>query len=170
MLQELGEFNPKEDEIGLYLTIFERQLKFLNIPESKWIPYLISSFPIEIAQLIAREDEEDSQDYRKIKELLFKRYRLTADRFRQLFSQHKKSPDTTWRDFYFEIASYFEGWIPELNIKDFELLKSLIVSDQIKKKTPPDLKEHFIDSWAEWNQPLELVEKLDAYENISHGL
>ncbi|GBN57850.1 hypothetical protein AVEN_30141-1 [Araneus ventricosus] len=28
-------FNPKEDEIGLYLTIFERQLKFLNIPESK---------------------------------------------------------------------------------------------------------------------------------------
>ncbi|GBN57851.1 hypothetical protein AVEN_30142-1 [Araneus ventricosus] len=102
--------------------------------------------------------------------MLLKRYRLTADRFRQLFSQHKKSPDTTWRDFYFEIASYFEGWIPELNIKDFEQLKSLIVSDQIKKKTPPDLKEHLIDSWAEWNQPLELVEKLDAYENIRHGL
>ncbi|GBM20388.1 hypothetical protein AVEN_222096-1 [Araneus ventricosus] len=35
-------------------------------------------------------------------------------------------------------------------------------SEQIKKKAPPDLKE--------WNQPLELVEKLDAYENIRHGL
>ncbi|GBM18874.1 hypothetical protein AVEN_20866-1 [Araneus ventricosus] len=112
-------FNPKEDEIGLYLTIFERQLKFLNIPESKWIPYLISSLPTEIAQLIAREDEEDSQDYRKVKEMLLKRYRLTADRFRQLFSHHKKSPDTTWRDFYFETASYFDGWITEINIKDF---------------------------------------------------
>ncbi|GFV14522.1 hypothetical protein TNCV_54981 [Trichonephila clavipes] len=26
-------FNSKEDEMGLYLTIFERQAKFLNIPE-----------------------------------------------------------------------------------------------------------------------------------------
>ncbi|GBM20389.1 hypothetical protein AVEN_222097-1 [Araneus ventricosus] len=49
-------FNPKEDEIRLYLTIFERQLKFLNIPETKWITYLISSLPTEIAQFIARED------------------------------------------------------------------------------------------------------------------
>ncbi|KAF8784452.1 Transposon Ty3-I Gag-Pol polyprotein like [Argiope bruennichi] len=117
-------FNPKEDEIEFYLTIFERQLKFLSIPESEWIPYLISSLATEIAQLIARKDEEDSQDYRKVKEVLLKRYKLIADRFRQLFSQHKKRPDTTWKDFYFEIASYFEGWITELNIKDFEQLKS----------------------------------------------
>ncbi|KAF8771446.1 hypothetical protein HNY73_018869 [Argiope bruennichi] len=102
-------FNPKENEIGLYLTIFEHQLKFLSIPESEWIPYLISSLPTEIVQLIAREDKKDSQDYRKVKEMLLKRYRLTADRFRQLFSQHKKSSNTTWRDFCFEIASYFEG-------------------------------------------------------------
>ncbi|KFM81048.1 hypothetical protein X975_04546, partial [Stegodyphus mimosarum] len=27
----LPKFNPKEDEIGLYLTMFERQLKFVNI-------------------------------------------------------------------------------------------------------------------------------------------
>ncbi|GFV41375.1 hypothetical protein TNCV_1302351 [Trichonephila clavipes] len=27
-------FNSKEDEMGLYLTIFERQAKFLNIPEN----------------------------------------------------------------------------------------------------------------------------------------
>ncbi|KAF8790278.1 Transposon Tf2-9 polyprotein like [Argiope bruennichi] len=100
--------------------------------------------------------------------MLLKRYRSTEDHFRQLFSQYKKSPHTTWRDFYFEIAS-FEGWITELNIKDFEQLKSLIISDQIKKKTPLDHKEHFIDSWAEWNQPSELAEKLDSYENNRQG-
>ncbi|KAF8789940.1 hypothetical protein HNY73_005035 [Argiope bruennichi] len=91
-------FNTKDDEIGLYLTIFEGQLKFLSIPESKRILYLISSLPTEIAQLIAKEDEEDSQDYRKVKGMLLKRYRLTADSFRQLFLQHKKSLDTTWRE------------------------------------------------------------------------
>ncbi|KAF8781576.1 Gypsy retrotransposon integrase-like protein 1 [Argiope bruennichi] len=66
-------FNPKADEIGLYLTIFERQLNFLSIPELEWIPYLISSLPTEIAQLIARDDEEDSQDYL---EEVFLRYAL----------------------------------------------------------------------------------------------
>ncbi|GBM08854.1 Retrovirus-related Pol polyprotein from transposon 297 [Araneus ventricosus] len=33
------------------------------------------SLQTEITQLIAREDEEDSQDYRKVKEILLKRYR-----------------------------------------------------------------------------------------------
>ncbi|KAF8763666.1 ALK tyrosine kinase receptor like protein [Argiope bruennichi] len=37
------------------------------------------------------------------------------------------------------------------------------------KNTPPDLKEHFIDSWAEWNQPLELAEKLNSYKNNRQG-
>ncbi|GBN71540.1 hypothetical protein AVEN_126348-1 [Araneus ventricosus] len=128
-------FNPKEDEIGLYLTIFERQLKFLNIPESKWIPYLTSLLPTEIPQLITREDEGNSQDYRKVKEMLLKRYRLTADVSDSYFRNQDKRKHNLEGFFYFEIASYFEGWITELNIKDFEQLKSLIISDQIKKKS-----------------------------------
>ncbi|KAF8785780.1 Transposon Tf2-9 polyprotein like [Argiope bruennichi] len=137
--------NPKEDEIGLYLTIFESQLKFLSIPESEWIPYLISSLPTEKALLIPRQDEENSQDYRKVKEMLLKRYRLTANRFRQLFSQHKKSPDRTWRAFYFEIASYFEVLITEFNIKKFqkgpeqqeafETLKKRIITPKVLKQS-----------------------------------
>ncbi|CAL1286159.1 unnamed protein product [Larinioides sclopetarius] len=61
----LPKFNPKEDEIGLYLTMFERQLKFVNIPETNWIPYLIGSLPSEINQMIVKENEEDSKDYAK---------------------------------------------------------------------------------------------------------
>ncbi|GFQ78332.1 retrovirus-related Pol polyprotein from transposon 297 [Trichonephila clavata] len=63
-------FNSKEDEMGLYLTIFERQAKFLNIPEKTWTAYLIGSLPPDIAQLIAREDENDAQNYEKVKGML----------------------------------------------------------------------------------------------------
>ncbi|GFT42205.1 retrovirus-related Pol polyprotein from transposon 297 [Trichonephila clavipes] len=59
-------FNSKEDEMGLYLTIFERQAKFLNIPENTRTAYLIGSLPPDIAQLIAREDEEDAQNCEKV--------------------------------------------------------------------------------------------------------
>ncbi|GFX54672.1 retrovirus-related Pol polyprotein from transposon 297 [Trichonephila clavipes] len=118
-------FNLKEDEMGLYLTIFERQAKFLNIPGKTWTAYLIGSLPPDIAQLIGREDEDDVQNYEK-----------------------KKNPDSTWRDFYFELSSYFED----------------------KKKPPSNIKEHFLDIWADLNDPLELAEKLDAYDNLRPGM
>ncbi|GFW59914.1 CCHC-type domain-containing protein [Trichonephila clavipes] len=155
-------FNSKEDEMGLYLTIFEHQVKFLNIPEKTWTAYLIASLPPDIAQLIAREDEEDAQNYEKVKKMLLKRFRVSEDRFRQYFSKQKKNPYSTWRDFYFELSSYFEGWIKELNITTFDLFKGLIIAEQIKRKTPANIKEHFLDIWADLNDPLELAEKLDA--------
>ncbi|GFT35670.1 transposon Ty3-I Gag-Pol polyprotein [Trichonephila clavipes] len=98
-------FNSKEDEIGLYLTIFERQVKFLNIPEKAWTAYLIGSLLPDIAQLIAKEDEDDAQNYEKI-----------------------------------------------------------------KGKTPSNIKEHFLDIWADLNDPLELAEKLDAYDSLRPGM
>ncbi|GFV95737.1 transposon Tf2-9 polyprotein [Trichonephila clavipes] len=155
--------------MGLYLTIFERQVKFLNIPEKTWTAYLIGSLPPDIAQLIAREDEDDAQNCEKVKEMLLKRFRVTGDRFRQYFSQQKKNPDSTWRDFYFELSSYFEGWIKELKITTFDQLRSLILANQIKRKTPANIKEHFLDIWADLNDPLELAEKLDTYDNLRPG-
>ncbi|GFW43506.1 uncharacterized protein TNCV_4768591 [Trichonephila clavipes] len=92
-------------KVGLYLTIFERQAKFLNIPEKTWTAYLIGSLPPDIAQLIAREDEDDAQNYEKI-----------------------------------------------------------------KRKTPANIKEHLLDIWADLNDPLELAEQLDAYDNLRPGM
>ncbi|GFU47291.1 uncharacterized protein TNCV_3822821 [Trichonephila clavipes] len=153
--------------MGLYLTIFERQATFLNILENTWTAYLIGSLPPDLFQLIAREDEDDAQNYENVKEMLLKRFRFTGDRFRQYFSQQKKNPDSTWRD---KTSSYFEGWIKELKITTFDLLKSLIISDQIKRKTPANIKEHFLDIWADLIDPLELAEKLDAYDNLRPGM
>ncbi|GFV92848.1 transposon Ty3-I Gag-Pol polyprotein [Trichonephila clavipes] len=141
-------FNSKEDEMGLYLNTFERQVKFLNIPEKTWTAYLIGSLPPDIAQLIAREDEDDAQNYEKVKEMLLKRFRVSGDRFRQYFSQQKKNPDSTWRDFYFELSSYFED----------------------KKKNSSKYQRTFLDIWADLNEPLELAEKLDAYDSLRPGM
>ncbi|GFS68068.1 retrovirus-related Pol polyprotein from transposon 297 [Trichonephila clavipes] len=101
LIRIIPRFNSKEDEKGLYLTFFERQAKFLNIPEKTWTAYLIGSLPLDIAQLITREDEHDAQNYEKI-----------------------------------------------------------------KRKSPANIKEHFLDISANLNDPLELTEKLDAYDSL----
>ncbi|GFT54658.1 uncharacterized protein TNCV_2490781 [Trichonephila clavipes] len=124
-------------------------------------PYLIGSLPPDIAQLIAREDEDDAQNYEKVKKYFSKDFELQGIGLgAEYFSQQKKNPDSTWRDFY-SLSSYFEGWIKELKITTLDQLKSLIIADQIKKKKLQQiLKEHFLDIWADLNDPLELAEKL----------
>ncbi|KAF8789962.1 hypothetical protein HNY73_005056 [Argiope bruennichi] len=91
---------------------------------------------------------------------------------RQHFATHKKKPENTWKDFHFEMHSYFEAWLAELNIKKIEELKDLMILDQMKSKTIfrkskiPEVKNYFIDVWSEWFTPNDLVEKLDIYDNL----
>ncbi|GFW96658.1 transposon Ty3-G Gag-Pol polyprotein [Trichonephila clavipes] len=60
-----------------------------------------------------------------------------------MFSRHTKDPVKTWRDFYFDLQTYFDGWLKESKVTTLEELKDLIVAYQIKKKTPQDYKDHF---------------------------
>ncbi|GFW88076.1 retrovirus-related Pol polyprotein from transposon 412 [Trichonephila clavipes] len=68
--------------------------------------------------------------------------------------------------FLFELRTFFEGWLKELEIDSFETLKDLIIADQIKKRCPPDYKNNFLDTWEILNDPVVLAEKLDSYENV----
>ena len=159
-------FDPKEDDMSLFLNLFERQLKFLKVEKEHWVVYLLGVLPHDIAQLIAREPEGRAQDFDHIKEILLKRFKLNAERLRQLFSTHRKLPEDTWKDFSFTIRSYFESWLDELQVTDFPALKDLWVLDQLKRKVPPETKSHFLDVWGEWTTPDELVDKLDSYDNV----
>ncbi|GBN81065.1 hypothetical protein AVEN_114166-1 [Araneus ventricosus] len=104
--------------------------------------------------------------YTHVRTILLQRFKLTADRFRILFSRHQKRDHSTWKDFFFELRTYFEVWLNELEISSFDKLKELIIADQIKKKCPPEYKNHYLDSWETLNDPVILAEKLDFYENI----
>ncbi|KAF8795372.1 Pro-Pol polyprotein like [Argiope bruennichi] len=78
----------------------------------------------------------------------------------------RKKPESTWKDFHFELRSYFEAWLAELNITKIEELKDLVILDQMKKRVLPEFKNHFIDVWSEWVTPNDLVEKLDSHDNL----
>lgn len=159
-------FVPEKDDMSLFLTMFERQMKLLNVSPDFWVSHLIGILPNEICKLVAREDEATFKDYSHIRNILLQRFKLTAERFRILFSRHQKRDNCTWKDFYFELRNYFEGWLSELEITSFDKLKELIIADQIKRKCPPDYKNHYLDGWEKLNDPVLLAEKLDIYENV----
>ncbi|GFU56901.1 transposon Tf2-8 polyprotein [Trichonephila clavipes] len=156
--------------MDLFLTLFERQMKLFDLGEDLWVPYLIGALPSDATSLIAREPDEKCRDYSHIRGMLLQRFKLTAEKFRELFSRHRKSPNGTWKDYYFEIRAYFEGWLKELKIDSFDGLKNLMIADQMKKKCSPECKEHYLDIWEELISPEMLADKLEAFDNIRHFL
>ncbi|GFU35379.1 transposable element Tcb2 transposase [Trichonephila clavipes] len=54
----LPKFNPEVDNMDLFLTFFERQMKLFYLGEDLWVPYLTGALPSDVTSLIARETEE----------------------------------------------------------------------------------------------------------------
>ncbi|UYV60333.1 hypothetical protein LAZ67_1000859 [Cordylochernes scorpioides] len=162
----MPKYESKDNDLSFYLILFERQAKRLGLDEDQWAFSLLGLLPYEMTQLIARETEEQSGDYRFVKRLLLKRYKLSPEQFRQKFEKHERSQKSSWRDFAFELRGYFNEWIEGMNVENFDALKDLSVTNQLKKKVPNVLRNHLIDDWTKLNNPDELADKLDEYENV----
>ncbi|GFX26728.1 homeotic protein female sterile [Trichonephila clavipes] len=127
-------FDLKED-ISLYLKLFERQAQRLNIDQENWVSHLLGLLPTEVSHIIAREPDDKANSYEHVKDLLLKRFKLTPEKFRQLFVTHQKAPERTWIDFYHELNTYFNGWIDGLKIDTFKkTLKQKSSSPFVKKQ------------------------------------
>lgn len=159
-------FNPEQSDISLYLVIFERQAKRAKIDKRDWVSYLMRLLPLDIVQLIARESEEEASDYDYIKKLLLKRFKLSPEIFRQKFVSHQKENNSTWKDFVFESRNYLEEWLEGLGVRDFEALKDLMITDQVKKRVTAEIREHFIDEWATIKTSCMLADQLDNYDDV----
>ncbi|GFX32641.1 uncharacterized protein TNCV_3705131 [Trichonephila clavipes] len=94
----------------------------------------------------------------------------SSKKFRQLFVTHQKAPERTWIDFNPELNTYFNEWIDGLKIDTFNKLSDLIITDQLKRKTPFEFKEYYLDEWANMNSPVQLEEKLEEFEDFKRTL
>ncbi|GFX41020.1 transposon Ty3-I Gag-Pol polyprotein [Trichonephila clavipes] len=72
--------------------------------------------------------------------------------------------------FFYEIQTYFDGWISGSIVETFDQLRELIIADQIKKSAPYELREHFLNEWSTINSPAEIAEKFEEYESVRRTL
>ncbi|GFT64532.1 hypothetical protein NPIL_696911 [Nephila pilipes] len=70
--------------MAIFLKPFEKELKFLKVPDSQWVAYLIGALPGDIATLIARETEDEAQNYAHVKEFLLRRLKFSAEKIQTL--------------------------------------------------------------------------------------
>ncbi|GFX15877.1 uncharacterized protein TNCV_1061991 [Trichonephila clavipes] len=121
-------FDAKNADIILFFEIFERQAKKEKVAEDRWVSQLIPLLPIEIAEIVAKEPLEKSDDYPHIKNLLLARFRLTPIALRDRFESHQRRPGAMWADLVFELRSYLDNWLAGMKVGDFAALKELLVT------------------------------------------
>ncbi|GFW44421.1 retrovirus-related Pol polyprotein from transposon 17.6 [Trichonephila clavipes] len=119
--------------------------------------------------MLVREPTERANNYDFVKDLILRRYRLNSEKLKQCFYRHQKSAEKSWRNYAHELNSYFTEWIAELQVKTFEQLKDLLITEQLKYRVPAEVREHFLDDWIKLKTPYELAEKLDEYESIKQS-
>ncbi|GFW79568.1 retrovirus-related Pol polyprotein from transposon 297 [Trichonephila clavipes] len=156
----------ENSDISTYLKIFERQCEQVNIGEVDYVTHLLPMLPINISHIILREPKDKLENYQHIKQVLLQRFKLSTESFRMKFSTHLKQPEALWKDFAYELNNYLEGWLHSLEVKDFNSLKDLVLTDQLKKRVAKEVKEHFVDIWGDIKSSSELVQKLDDYEVV----
>ncbi|GBM24819.1 hypothetical protein AVEN_245061-1 [Araneus ventricosus] len=176
-------FNPKEDDVSLFLVLFERQAKIMNIDAENQVTQLISLLPPDIVQLIAREPEEDAKKYEYVKALLLQRFKLSAEKFRQLFNKHQKASESTWYDFYYELKNYLVGhfmdkWTTIISptemvkkIEDFEDVRKTIKPKFFATKAERTNKEQFKSRYEIFSKGIELShhsKHTDKWDNYRH--
>ncbi|GFU77878.1 retrovirus-related Pol polyprotein from transposon opus [Trichonephila clavipes] len=166
LIKIIPNFDIRDGDIVLFLTLFERQAKHIGVEKTNWVSALLARMPPDITQLIARESEDKFDNYDYIKGVLLKRFKMSPETFRQKFMKHQRIPARSWRDFVFEITSYFEEWLDGMEVRDFKSLKDLIITDQLKKRVPGEIREHFVDEWTKFYEPSVLADKLDGYESV----
>ncbi|GFV97449.1 uncharacterized protein TNCV_2039571 [Trichonephila clavipes] len=91
------------------------------------------------------------------------RFQVTPVALRDRFESHQRRPGTLWSDLVFDLMSYLDNWLAGMEIKE---LKELLVTEQLKRRAPIEVVDHFIDSWDNIKDPTELAEKLDHFEAV----
>ncbi|GFV33937.1 SCAN box domain-containing protein [Trichonephila clavipes] len=114
LTQITTKFDEKHNEISLYLINFERKTELAQVPKKDWVAYLLAVLPAELSNMLAREPTERTS----------------------------KSAEKSWRNYAHELNSYFTEWIAEFQVKTFEQLKDLLITEQLKYHVPAEIKEN----------------------------
>ncbi|GBN58781.1 hypothetical protein AVEN_213916-1 [Araneus ventricosus] len=168
--RELGNLMQKYDaqvaDISLYLAMFERQARTAEIEESEWVSQLMALLPLDLAQIIIKEPEDKMKDYLHIKGVLLERFKMKPETFRVKFTQHQRKSGELWKELIFELRNYLEGWLDGVKVNDFETLKNLMITDQVKRRVPPEVKDHFLDEWALERKPTEKIKPVSPKREL----
>ncbi|XP_077544813.1 uncharacterized protein LOC144157983 [Haemaphysalis longicornis] len=101
------------EDIGLFLVNFERTCERAQFSRDSWPQKLLTLLPGEASDVMARLPKEEAEDYEKVKSSLLRKYRLSAEAFRQKFREAEKARGESYSEFAYKLRANLEEWLKE---------------------------------------------------------
>ncbi|XP_077544423.1 uncharacterized protein LOC144156323 [Haemaphysalis longicornis] len=101
------------EDIGLFLVNFERTCERAQFSRDSWPQKLLTLLPGEASDVMARLPKEEAQDYQKVKSSFLRKYRLSAEGFRQKFREAEKARGESYSEFAYKLRANLEEWLKE---------------------------------------------------------
>lgn len=93
--------------MGLFLVNFERTCEKVDFPRDTWPQRLLILLPCEAADVVARLTRQEAEDYNKVKARLLKKYRLSAEAYRQRFREGERGRNESYSEFAYKLMANF---------------------------------------------------------------
>lgn len=128
----LPQFEDARDDLDAYLKRFECVATSQSWEKSQWAIALSMCLTGEALKVYGRLPPEDCLDYSKVKIALLRRFRFTAEGYRERFRASKPENGESATQFTSRIKGYFDRWIELSETPNtFEGLVELIVKEQL---------------------------------------
>ena len=131
---------PDNDfDLPVYLnsikTIFKLHNVLLDLRETLLIPYLNS----KTKTLICRLTPDQIKTYEGLKTTLLREFRFTPHQYRVQFNRAFKRIAESYVQFNTRLITMFKYYINSRNVKDFDSLVNLIITDRLKDSSPDNV-------------------------------
>ncbi|GBN37071.1 hypothetical protein AVEN_2254-1 [Araneus ventricosus] len=156
----------ENSDMTLYLNLYQRQATVGEIEETVWVNHLLGLLPVKLEGQIIKLPGDKINDYDFVMSKLLERFKMSVETLRTKFMNFERPLGTLWKELIFDLRTYLDGWLGSLEVKDFEELKDLMITDQLKKCSSPEMKETFLDYWSKSCGPEILAGKFDDYESV----
>lgn len=141
----LQPFKTGED-IGLFLVNFERTCDKMSFEKESWPQRLLTLLPCEAADVIARLSKEESENYDAVKLSLLKRYRLSAEAFRQRFRKATKAKGESYSEYGYSLKLNLVEWLKSAEVYgNHDKVLECICLEQFLRTIPDSMRMWILD-------------------------
>jgi hypothetical protein len=102
--------------------------------------------------------------YEEIKKCILKENRLTALQHRANFEKCEKEAGENYVQWGARVKTSLDYYLESRQVKTFETLKDLIVTDKIKEGLPKNVRSHILVKEGDaWFNPVKLTQEVDLF-------
>lgn len=157
-------------EFPLWFANMECVFKVYCVPEAPecklTLQFLSSDCRAEAARFMSRQQCTFTQ----LKLHVFEFMGLLPERLHELFGETEKLPDETWWSASVRASAILDAYLESRNVRSFEELKELLISDRIKAITGPEASRHVVlTECGSWMKPKELSRCLEHFEETDRN-